>query len=265
MAYLDRGGVKLYYEVHGAGPALLLTHGFASSARMWAGQVEMLARDFRLILWDMRGHGRSDYPAAADAYSEAATLDDMAALLDVAHAPTAVIGGLSLGGYLSLAFHRLQPDRVRALLIIDTGPGYRSAEARATWNQHALQTATRFETHGLEALEPAAAAHRESGVPQHEHRDASGLARAARGVFRQRDANVIDSLPGIDVPSLIVVGADDAPFLAPANYMAAKIPGARLVTIPNAGHFANLDNPAAFNAALRDFLQEAGLTHSKGI
>jgi pimeloyl-ACP methyl ester carboxylesterase len=175
----------------------------------------------------------------------------MSALLDLVRAPSAVIGGLSLGGYMSLAFHRVQPERTRALLIIDTGPGYRSTEARETWNRSALKTAARFETRGLEA--------------QTEHRDASGLALAARGLLRQRDAKVIDSLPAINVPSLIMVGADDEAFLAPANYMAAKIPGAKLATIPDAGHFANLDNPAAFNAALLAFLQETGLaTHSAG-
>ncbi len=259
MAYLDRDGVKLYYEVHGAGPALLLTHGYASSSRMWTGQIEILAPHFQLILWDMRGHGRSDYPADQDAYSEETTLDDMAALLDAVQTPSAVIGGLSLGGYMSLAFHRLWPDRVRALLIIDTGPGYRSAEARDTWNQSALKTASRFETRGLEALKPHAAADKD------EHRDATGLALAARGLMRQRDAKVIDSLPAINIPSLVVVGAEDKPFLASANYMAAKIPGAKLATIPGAGHFANLDNPAAFNAALLTFLQESALsTHSKG-
>jgi pimeloyl-ACP methyl ester carboxylesterase len=251
MAILDRDGVKLYYEVHGTGPPLLLTHGYSASSRMWAGQIEMLAKDFQVILWDLRGHGRSDYPAAMEAYSEAAALADMGALLDVVAAPSAVIGGLSLGGYLSLAFHRAHPERTRALLIIDTGPGYRSPEAREAWNQDALKTAARFEARGLEALRPRSA--------QAEHRDASGLALAARTLLRQRDAQVIDSLPGITIPTLIVVGADDKAFLAPANYMAAKIPGARLQTIPNAGHFANLDNPAAFNAAVSNFLREAGL------
>ena len=257
MAFIERDGVKLYYEVHGSGPALLLTHGFGASSRMWAGQIETLAQDFQLILWDLRGHGRSDYPSSPEAYSAEAALADMTALLDVAEAPSAVIGGLSLGGYLSLAFHRLHPERTRGLLIIDTGPGYRSDEAREAWNQNALKTAARFEKRGIEALRPA--------EMQADHRDATGLAVAARGFFMQRDANVIDSLPGITKPALIVVGADDKPFLASANYMAAKIPGAKSATIPNAGHFANLDNPTAFNTAVANFLQESGLTaHSTG-
>jgi pimeloyl-ACP methyl ester carboxylesterase len=257
MAFIERDGVKLHYEVHGSGPTILLTHGFGASSRMWTGQIETLAKDFQLILWDLRGHGRSDYPRTPEACSQEAALADMAALLDVVNARSAVIGGLSLGGYLSLAFHRLHPERTRGLLIIDTGPGYRSGEAREAWNQNALKTAARFEARGIEALKP-----REM---QADHRDATGLAVAARGLFMQRDAAVIDSLPSINIPALIVVGADDEPFLAPANYMAAKIPGAKSATIPHAGHFANLDNAAAFNAAVANFLRESGLaTQSMG-
>ena len=101
MAFLDRDGVKIYYEVHGEGPALLLTHGYSATSRMWTGQIPPLSEHFKLILWDMRGHGQSNYPDDPSAYSEAATVGDMAALLDAIGAKTAIIGGLSLGGYMS--------------------------------------------------------------------------------------------------------------------------------------------------------------------
>src|SRR5436190_6201468 len=119
MPMLDRDGVKLYYEVHGSGPALILTHGYSATAQMWAGQIASLAPHFTVVTWDMRGHGQSDYPEDPAKYSEAATVADMAALLDVVGAKEAVVGGLSLGGYMSLAFHRAHPERTRALLIID--------------------------------------------------------------------------------------------------------------------------------------------------
>jgi pimeloyl-ACP methyl ester carboxylesterase len=254
MPKLNRDGVEIYYEVHGEGPALLLTHGFSSTSQMWAGQVEPFSKHFKLITWDMRGHGQSDYPADPAAYSEAATVDDMAALLDAAGARSAVIGGLSLGGYMSLAFHRAHPERTRALLIIDTGPGYKSDEARAAWNANALKTADRFDARGLGDLAQQSAERRLV-----RHRDATGLAHAARGMLTQWDSRVIESLPGIAVPSLVVVGADDAPFLNASSYMAAKIPGAKLVTIPAAGHAANIDQPDAFNAAVLGFLEETGM------
>ena len=249
MPKINRDGVEIYYEVHGSGPPLLLTHGYSSTSAMWQGQIEALSKHHKLVLWDMRGHGRSDYPADPGAYSEALTVADMAALLDEIGAPSAIIGGLSLGGYMSLAFYRAHPERVRALLIIDTGPGFKKHDAREAWNKRAHETGERFEREGLAVLKSASRERSEVS-----HRDASGLARAARGMLTQRDARVIELLPDIKVPSLIVVGADDTPFLAASDYMAAKIPGAEKVVIPSAGHAVNIDQPQAFIDAVLPFL-----------
>ncbi len=254
MAMLDRDGVKLYYEVHGQGPALILTHGYSATSQMWAGQLASLEPHFTVITWDMRGHGQSDYPADQAQYSEEATVADMAALLDAAGAKEAIVGGLSLGGYMSLAFNRAHPDRTRALLIIDTGPGYKNDAARDGWNQNAIARAEKFEAEGLPDTSRASAE-----VRLARHRDATGLARAARGMLTQRDARVIENLPNIKVPSVVIVGANDTPFLAASDYMAAKIPGAKKVIIDDAGHSANIDQPAAFNQALLEFLQGAHL------
>jgi pimeloyl-ACP methyl ester carboxylesterase len=250
MPKIDRDGVGIYYEVHGDGPPLLLTHGYSSTSAMWREQVDALAGDHKLVLWDMRGHGQSDYPDDPKAYSEALTVGDMAAILDAVGSKRAVIGGLSLGGYMSLAFTRAYPQRVRALLIIDTGPGFKKDDAREAWNARALATADRLEREGLDVLK---AATRERASAS--HRNASGLALAARGMLTQRDAEVIELLPDITVPSLIVVGADDTPFLAASDYMAAKIPGAQKVVIPAAGHAVNIDQPKAFVDAVVPFLK----------
>jgi len=257
MPKIDRDGVKIHYEVHGRvhgqilgdAPALILTHGYSSTSAMWQGQIAALSKQHRLILWDMRGHGQSDYPEDPTAYSEALTVGDIAALLDQVGVRKAIVGGLSLGGYMSLAFYRAHPERVSALLIIDTGPGFKKDDAREVWNKRALDTADRFQREGLDVLKSAS---RERSTVS--HRDALGLARAARGMLTQRDARVIESLPEIKVPSLVVVGADDTPFLAASDYMAAKIPGARKVVIPAAGHAVNIDQPQAFIEAVVPFL-----------
>ncbi len=250
MPRIDRDGVGIHYEVHGEGPPLLLTHGYSSTSAMWHGQIDALAKDHTLILWDMRGHGQSDYPDDPAAYSEDLTIGDMAAILDAVGARRAIIGGLSLGGYMSLAFCRAHPQRTRALLIIDTGPGFKKDDARAAWNARAMATADRLDREGLEMLKSST---RERATAS--HRDASGLARAARGMLTQRDARVIELLPDIKVPALIVVGADDTPFLAASDYMAAKIPGAQKVVIPAAGHAVNIDQPKAFVDAVLPFLK----------
>ena len=250
MPKLNRDGINIYYEVHGSGPPLLLTHGYSSTSGMWQGQIEALSKHHKLVLWDMRGHGQSDYPSDPAEYSEALTVGDIAALLDAAGAETAIVGGLSLGGYMSLAFHRTHPERVRALLIIDTGPGFKKDDAREAWNARALATADKLDQEGLEVLK---AATRERATAS--HRNAKGLTLAARGMLTQRDAAVMELLPNIKVPSLIVVGADDTPFLAASDYMAAKIPGAQKVVIPAAGHAVNIDQPKAFVDAVVPFLK----------
>jgi pimeloyl-ACP methyl ester carboxylesterase len=249
MPILDRDGVKIHYEVHGSGPTLLLTHGYSSTSTMWNGQIDALSKHYKLVLWDMRGHGQSDYPEDPAAYSEALTISDMAALLDEVGATSAIVGGLSLGGYMSLAFYRSHPERVRALLIIDTGPGFKNEDARDAWNKRAHDTGDRFEREGLAVLQSLS--RERSSVS---HRDASGLARAARGMLTQRDASVMESLPAIKVPALVIVGADDTPFLAASDYMAAKIPGAKKMIIPAAGHAVNIDQPQAFVEAVLPFL-----------
>jgi pimeloyl-ACP methyl ester carboxylesterase len=258
MPKIDRDGVKIYYEVHGDGPPLLLTHGYSSTSAMWHGQVAALSKHYQLVLWDMRGHGQSDYPDDPGAYSEKQTVADMAALLDEVGAERAIVGGLSLGGYMSLAFYRAHPERVRALLIIDTGPGFKKNDAREAWNKRAQETADRFDRDGLAVLRTLS---RERASAS--HRDATGLAHAARGMLPQFDTRVIESLPDIKVPALVVVGADDAPFLAAADYMAAKIPGAGKVVIPSAGHAVNIDQPQAFADAVLPFLDSLPRTAPK--
>ena len=82
MPTLDRNGVTIYYEVHGNGPAVLLSHGYSATCRMWDGQIAALKDRYKVIVWDMRGHGQSDYPNDAAAYSETLTVADIAAILD---------------------------------------------------------------------------------------------------------------------------------------------------------------------------------------
>jgi pimeloyl-ACP methyl ester carboxylesterase len=217
---------------------------------MWDDQHRALGDRYRVISWSMRGHGETESPTDPSRYSAALTVGDMRTLLGHVGVERAVVGGLSLGGYVSLAFYLAHPEMVRALVICDSGPGYRNAEARQAWNQRAEERATALETRGLEALGRSREV-RESATL---HRSAQGLAHAARGMLAQEDSRVIDGLGAISVPTLIIVGDRDQPFLAPCEYMAKKIPGARLEVIRDAGHSSNLDQPKAFNRILLDFL-----------
>jgi len=247
---IDRDGVEIHYEAHGPenAPPILLSHGYGATSRMWDGQVAAFADRYRLVLWDMRGHGQSGDPADPALYSHALTVGDMAAVLDACGIERAIIGGLSLGGVMSLAFHLAHPERVRALMLFDTGPGFRNPEARRQWNERAEARARELEEKGL----PSSGGGAETRLGR--HRSAEGLAGAARGMLTMQDGSLIGALPQIAVPTLVLVGADDRHFLAAADYMAAKIAGAQKIVIPDAGHAANLDQPEAFNRAVADLL-----------
>jgi pimeloyl-ACP methyl ester carboxylesterase len=253
MKQLQRpDGVTLAFEVHNpqaSGVPLLLTHGFGATSGMWGPNIDALSVDRPVIVWDQRGHGSSDAPADMDHYSEQISVADMAAILDAADADRAVVGGMSLGGYLSLAFHLVHPQRVAALVLVDTGPGYRNDEARAKWNAWVERRAQELERGQMRADASA-----ELAQAVHEHPE--GLPRAARGVMAQKDARVITSLDSITVPTLVIVGAEDTDFLTGADYMHRHIPNSRQVVIDNAGHAANMDQPETFNTAVREFLEQ---------
>jgi len=247
---IDRDGVRIHYDVH-VGPSdatpLLLSHGYGASRAMWKPNVDALAATRTVITWDMRGHGESDSPGDDSLYSHALTVDDMAGVLDACEVEQAAVGGLSLGGFVSLDFYRRHPRRVRCLLLFDTGPGFKNDDARARWNDYAHTLANRLETDGARALSTSAEV-------AHSSADPAGLARAARGMLAQQNADVIRSLLDVRVPTLVLVGADDTNFLAAADYMAGTIPEAEKIVVPDAGHAANIDQPETFNDAVITFL-----------
>jgi pimeloyl-ACP methyl ester carboxylesterase len=257
MPVLARPCGRISYDVikaaePAAAPALLLSHGFGATSAMFAPNVPAIATHRDVITWDLRGHGASESPADPGCYSAACALEDMQALLDAVGAGRAALGGHSLGGYLSLSFALAHPDRVAGLVLIGTGPGFRKDEARDAWNRRAHTTAERLAEQGIAALGSGSELHGDA------HTDVRGLVLAAQGTLTQQDAHVIDGLPGIRVPALVLVGENDKNFLAAADYMAVKIPAARKVVIPDAGHAPNVDQPATVNAEITAFL--AGLS-----
>ena len=248
--FIDRGAAKLYYSIAGEDDGsipLLLTHGFSASSAMWEPNVTVLAESRPVVTWDIRGHGKTVVPPRPELYSQDVSVEDMAAVLDACDIQRAAVGGLSLGGYLSLAFYNRYPERVAALLLLDTGPGYRNDQGREGWNNYALSQADRLESAGLEALgnspEVRGGAH-----------DPESLALAARYILTQQGSEVIESLDSIEVPALVLVGEMDTAFLKAADYMGSHIPRSKKVVLSGAGHAANIDQPAAFNQAVGDFL-----------
>ena len=249
MPKIERNGVGINYEVYGSGPPLFLTHGFSATSKMWDDQINTLSKHFTLIVWDMRGHGQSDYPDDEKLYNEEETIEDIRAILFNLKIDKVNIGGMSLGGYMSLAFYYKYPEMVDSLLIIDTGPGFKNAEAREGWNNYALKQAKKFDEVGLDSL-----IGKSKEMNPLNHRNAKGLVHAAKGMLTQKDDRIINELPNIKVPSLIVVGEHDKPFLDAADYMEKKIKNSIKIIIKDAGHAVNIDQPDIFNDEIKRFL-----------
>jgi pimeloyl-ACP methyl ester carboxylesterase len=250
-------GINLNYEIHGQGFPVFFLHGFSGTLNSWRSQVPVLSRDYRFIIYDARGHGQSDSPPELDRYSIDIVVEDLFQFLKSLKIEKAVVGGLSMGGYESLRFYLTHPQMVAALILMDTGPGYRNPARRDEWNQRQEEQAKLLETQGIEAFVARAPTYtsRELLLKQ----NPIGLANMARKVVAQFDSLVMDNLANIKVPTLVLVGEKDTPFLAAAEHMSKTIPGAQKAVILNAGHAANIDNVDGFNKAVLDFLRKLNL------
>ena len=250
------------YDDHGIGQPILFLHAFPLNRTMWQGQIAALLNEqrFRLISLDWRGFGESESNTPITTMDLLA--DDVAALMDALGTPQAILCGLSMGGYVALAFQRKYPQRVGGLILADTKPDADGEEARAN-REKVAQLA---ETEGTGAIADLQIPNLLSDYTrQHsletealvrrmiESATANGIAAAARGMAQRADSN--DLLPQIAVPTLVVVGESDK--LTPptlAQEYAVKIPDAEFAQIPRAGHLSNLEQPEAFLDVIRNFL-----------
>jgi len=260
-------GAKIFWRASGEGVPLLLSCASFSTHAHWAGQEAELARFARVVSWDYRGHGLSDAPDELSRYTLAQVVDDLARVHAAAagDAP-AIAAGLSVGGIVSLSYALARPDRVRALVLCNTGPGFKNPEALAQWETMLERAAAKLGEVGIEKyLEGGRARAELLGL----HPDSTLAAGARAGVLRssvaglQRFArgvagpvpNLVDVLPEVRQPALILVGEHDANFQRASQVMAAKLPHAERIEIAGAGHVLNLDEPAAFVREVERFVR----------
>ena len=255
-------GAELHVEVRGAGEALLLVHGFPHDAALWRPQLEALADVARVVAPDLRGLGRSGGAAPAGGASVDRYADDLAYVLDALGVERAVVGGLSMGGYVALAFWRRHRARVRALVLADTRAGADSDDARMK-RRDMIDLA---EARGADAvaermIEGMVGKGTRARMPEVvaevramlARQPVPGIVDALRAMIARPDST--PDLATIDVPALVVVGEEDA--LTPpaeARRLHEGIRGSRLEVVAGAGHVSNLEQPAAVNRLLRDFL-----------
>jgi pimeloyl-ACP methyl ester carboxylesterase len=266
VTLIAEDGVALYAESHGAGIPVILSNGLCTTCENFRPQVEAFVdAGAQLILWDYRGHGRSESPGDPAAYRFDRVLDDLGRVLDwAAPGRRAVVGGVSFGGLASLHFAHKSPEQVRGLILIATGPGFKNPEALARWSELTERSASLIESEGSTAFAQSAAAPTLIGlrpdlpVAQAAIRaialqDPVGLVHFQRQIAAQVPP-IIDELTEIDCPALVAVGEKDDAFLRAADFMAARLPRAERETIPGAGHMANIDESEAFNAIALQFL-----------
>src|SRR5947209_5195775 len=255
-------GTNIAYDDHGIGQPLLFLHAFPLNRSMWSGELMALLQDgrFRLVALDWRGFGESDTTVGISTMEQFA--DDVAGLMDELGMQDAILCGLSMGGYATFAFLRKYPQRVYGLILADTRPGADTPEAQAN-RENVAQIA---ETQGTGAIADLQVPRLLSEYTRQHHPEVEirvrqmieaatvqGIAAASRGMARRADST--DLLASIACPTLVIVGEQDA--LTPpsvAQEYAAKIPGAQLVVISNAGHLSNLEQPEAFLQVVRGFL-----------
>lgn len=259
------GGIEIGYDDVGSGDAVVFLHGFPHHRALWASQVAALVDRARCIAPDLRGFGESSVhpPYSVDQYA-----DDLAALLDSLRIERAVVCGLSMGGYVALAFWRRHRARVRALILMDTRAGNDSAEGRERRDQMIALARQRGSEAVADAMITGMVGKRTREkcpeVVDDVHRmlesaPVDGVVGALEALRDRPDSSA--TLETIDVPTLIVVGEDDV--LTPpgeAMLLHAGIRGSTLEVIAGAGHVANVERPAAVNHVITEFLAKVTLS-----
>ena len=253
-------GIEMAYDDAGSGAAVVLLHGYPFNRSMWREQSEALSQNYRVIAPDLRGLGET--PPSDEPATMAEMAREVAALLDELEIKRVTLGGLSMGGYVALAFYRRFSLRVRALILADTRPQADTEQAQ----RNREEQAQKILKEGMQSiaddflkkvLTPATLSEKPETValvremilktaPQ-------GAANALRGMAARPDQTAF--LEQILAPTLILVGSEDQ--LTPpadAQLMHREIRGARLEIIEGASHLSNLERPAEFNLALERFL-----------
>lgn len=259
-------GTQLYAEAHGAGEPILFSPGYVQTHENFRAQVDaFVAAGFRIVLWDYRGHGRSQVPEAESAYSIAHVVTDLGCVLDwAAPGQRAILAGLSFGGLASQHFALAHPERVSALVLIASGPGFKNPKAQADWEAQIARIGARLHRDGFTGYTSGPSQTLSIGLrPELPAAQAAGRAieaQSPRGVatFGKHICgpapSTLDRLAEIKVPTLVLVGALDTGYLRAAEVMTARISGAKSVSIPDAGHCVNIEQTEAFNRAVLGFL-----------
>ena len=274
MPTFSSNGVEIYYQVAGEGFPLVMAHEFAGDITSWEPQVNYFSRRYRVIPYCHRGDPPSEVPNDPEAYSQDLQVEDLYRLLQYLGIEQAHIGGLSMGGTLTVGFAIAHPEMCRSLVIASAGAGSDSGDRErlvASWQSLSESMMTegmeKFAdgyARGAERLQflrkdPVGWAKFHAGLAAH---SALGSSLTFRGVQMKRKTiyQLEGELQNIRIPTLVMIGDEDGPCVDPAIFMKRNIPGAGLAVFPQSGHTINLEEPNLYNRTVSEFLTavEAG-------
>ena len=278
MPTFSSNGVDIHYQVAGEGYPLVWSHEFAGDITSWEPQVNFFSRRYRVITYCHRGYPPSGVPDDPAAYSQDHQVEDLYRLLQHLGIQQAYIGGLSMGGTVTLSFAIAHPEVCRALIVASAGAGTTDRERLvASWQalsesmladgmeQFADGYARGPERVQFLRKDPVGWAKFQAGLASH---SALGSALTFRGVQMKRPTiyQLEKELRQIEAPALVLIGDEDAPCVEPAIFMKRNIPACGLAVFPQSGHTINLEEPDLYNRTVLDFLTavEAGKWVERG-
>jgi 3-oxoadipate enol-lactonase len=263
MQSIHANGIDIRFRVLGSGPWVTLSHSLACTYEMWDREVEQLAKRFTVLAYDSRGHGGTSAPPGP--YSLGMIADDVKAMYDALGIRKSHWIGLSMGGVFGLATALKYPDLFESMVLADTSSRLspegidafrdRVAKVRAAGSMEPMvePTLKRWFKDSFRAKEPELMKRVAGWIRSTPVEGYVGISAAIPTI------DVTHRLAEIGVPCLALVGADDVAMPVPFSETLAKhLPSAELVVIPDAGHLSNLEQPEAFEAALRNFYDKIG-------
>jgi pimeloyl-ACP methyl ester carboxylesterase len=269
MPYVDALDAKLYFEERGEGYPIIFVHEFASDIRGWEPQLHHFSRCYRCIAYNARGYPPSDVPEDATSYGWELAVDDIAAVMRGLSIERAHVVGLSMGGFAALHFGLRYPEKVGAIVAAGVGSGSHPAQ-RDAWLRETSVLARILSDRGMEGIAVRMA--RGPTRIQLQHKDPTGwqefvarlLELSPQGLsytmarcqaLRPSLDDLRDQLSEMTIPVLLAVGDEDIACLETNLMLKSVLPDAGLWLLPNTGHGINLEEPAAFNAQIENFLK----------
>jgi len=270
MMITTKDGVNLHVEEAGQGTPILFIHEFGGNHLSWEQQMHFFSRRYRCVTYAARGYPPSDVPESVEAYSQAIAADDAVAVLDGLGIDKAHVVGLSMGGFCTLHFGLRTPERALSLTV--AGAGYGAEKQFENYFRGvSLEVAENFEKQGAKEFSKIYALG--ASRVQFQNKDPRGWQEFAEQLARHSDMGAANTMRGVQarrpslydledglkrmmLPTLVVVGDEDDHCLQPGIFLKKTIPACGLSVFPKTGHTLNLEEPAAFNALLAEFLAQ---------